>query len=266
MELEDSISALINLGWSEYESKVYAALINEGKSTASQIAKVSKVPQNRVYQILDKLSDKGYVNRIQGKGSPAIFIGKEPQKVLAQVKEEHDFKVDSALKQLDLLQERSRVDSLPVSYTISGRREMNAQLNEIIKSAKEEISLVFDTIVEINLGNIAREINYAYSQGLNIRILTPQKGINDSYEKEALKRIKKELVKVSQENFANVIAIVDKTRVLFATYSRVSEETEEKNFLGIYIEDSNLAIMFNNIFENSWNNANNIEKFLTNTD
>ena len=255
MELNHSITPLIALGWSEYESKVYSALVNEGKSTASHVAKVSSVPANRVYQILDRLSDKGYVRRIQGKGSPAVFIAKEPGEVLAEIEKEHKSLISDAKNSLDQLLERSTREYNPLAYTISGRKEMNSQLGEIIRNTEHEVLLALDTLAELNLGNIVKGLNRLHNNKARVSILTPPTGINDSYEKEALAKIKPIEVRVSTDPFSNILLISDEEGILFATYSKTSEITEEKNFVGLYTQDINLAKMFRRMFMDSWDRA-----------
>jgi len=255
VEINESVTSLISLGWSEYESKVYSALINEGKSTASHVSKVSSVPANRVYQILDRLSDKGYVRRIQGKGSPAIFIAKPPSEVLDEMEMIHKDLLQTAKNSLEQLLERSTRDYNPLAYTISGRKEMNSQLGEIIQNTEHEVLLALDTLAELNLGNIVKGLNTLQASNARISILTPPTGINDSYEKEALERIKPIEVRVSEDPFSNVLLISDEEGILFATYSRTSEITEEKNFVGLYTQDINLAKMFKRMYIDSWERA-----------
>src|SRR3989344_7793587 len=57
-------SALTNLGLTEGESKVYLALLKQGSSTVGPIVKEAKVAYSNIYEILDRLLEKGLVSFI----------------------------------------------------------------------------------------------------------------------------------------------------------------------------------------------------------
>jgi len=50
-----------NVGMSEYEADVYFALIQKGKQSMKELADVSGVPKQRVYDIVDDLREEGFV-------------------------------------------------------------------------------------------------------------------------------------------------------------------------------------------------------------
>lgn len=58
MKKEEIIEMLRNFELSEYEAKIYAALVFSGPCKVSSISKESGVPQSKVYEILDRLSNK----------------------------------------------------------------------------------------------------------------------------------------------------------------------------------------------------------------
>ncbi|MBO2944633.1 TrmB family transcriptional regulator [Paenibacillus sp. F411] len=60
---------LLQFGYSQYESKVYETLVTQGEAMdASGIVKLSGVPKAKVYEVLDRLVDKGVVmDTISGK-------------------------------------------------------------------------------------------------------------------------------------------------------------------------------------------------------
>jgi len=48
-------------GLGDYESKTYSALLFIGPSKVSEISKESKVPQSKIYEVLEKLMEKQLV-------------------------------------------------------------------------------------------------------------------------------------------------------------------------------------------------------------
>lgn len=71
------LSRLQDLGLTEYESKVYLALVQHGKLNAKDISTYSGVPQNRVYETVETLKSKGLCDIIPG--SPKGFEAFEPE-------------------------------------------------------------------------------------------------------------------------------------------------------------------------------------------
>src|SRR3989344_4799497 len=56
--------SLINLGLTDGESKVYLALLKLGSSTVGPIAKEAKVAYSNIYDILERLLEKGLISFI----------------------------------------------------------------------------------------------------------------------------------------------------------------------------------------------------------
>ena len=53
---------LTEIGLSDSEKKVYLALLELGDSTRSDIVNRAKVTGSKVYELLEKLQDKGFVS------------------------------------------------------------------------------------------------------------------------------------------------------------------------------------------------------------
>ena len=256
IELEDAIRSLTALGWSEYESKTYSALVQQGKSTASQIAKKSQVPANRVYQILEKLTGKGHVKRISATmGGPSVYVAVNPQDVLDRDQNEHIKRITVAKNALSELQERETDIDFPVTYTIFGRPELNVYLRDIIDNANEEILLAVDTLLEIRHGGFA-ELLLQKKDDCDIKILTTPRGVNDAYEKEVLKMLEKIDILVTEDSFSTILIVVDSTSILFCSYAYPSySEDATRGHFGVHLEDKKTAKMFVKMFNDSWSSA-----------
>lgn len=70
------IDDLKEIGLSGYEAKAYRALIEAGEQTGRQVAELSKVPPTRVFDILQKLQEKGLVQLVQQK--PMVWMAIKP--------------------------------------------------------------------------------------------------------------------------------------------------------------------------------------------
>ncbi len=68
--------ALLELGLTHYEIKVYVTLLSQGYLTASEVSKISKIPFSKVYDVLSNLQNKGFV-RVE-ESRPAKYYPTEP--------------------------------------------------------------------------------------------------------------------------------------------------------------------------------------------
>ena len=55
------VEMLRGYGLCGYEAKAYFALLAVGESKAGQLARKSSVPQSKIYEVLESLNDKGFV-------------------------------------------------------------------------------------------------------------------------------------------------------------------------------------------------------------
>ena len=72
MELEETVELLREFGLNTYEAKCYLALLKIERGSASEVARVSGVPHQRVYDSLSSLEEKGFVQVINKK--PKFFV------------------------------------------------------------------------------------------------------------------------------------------------------------------------------------------------
>lgn len=60
------IDKLRKIGFTDYESKVYLALVGADQLTGYEVAKLSGIPKSNAYSALNSLTDKGFAYRVVG--------------------------------------------------------------------------------------------------------------------------------------------------------------------------------------------------------
>ena len=55
------ISRLKNFGMTANEAKIYAALLSTNVEKASEIARATRIPRNKVYEVAESLGKKGFI-------------------------------------------------------------------------------------------------------------------------------------------------------------------------------------------------------------
>lgn len=78
-------SILENIGFTKGEIKVYVALLELGSSTSGPIITKSKVSRSKVYEILERLKEKGVVSEVI-KDQVRYFQSLTPKKILEYLK------------------------------------------------------------------------------------------------------------------------------------------------------------------------------------
>lgn len=131
---------LQKLNFSEKEAKIYLALLDLGKATASQIARRAGINRSTAYVVLDILANKGLVN-ILGKEPKQEYIAESPKKILENIKEQIQKDQQSlreAEKFLPELESLHNLDNRPKVKFYEGEKGL-IEVYETTLTAKEDI-------------------------------------------------------------------------------------------------------------------------------
>lgn len=77
------VQKLTTLGLSEYEARAYIALLRSHPATAYEVSRESGIPSSKIYQVLDKLDDRGMV-ALATTGKVRQFMPLAPEEVLGR--------------------------------------------------------------------------------------------------------------------------------------------------------------------------------------
>jgi HTH-type transcriptional regulator, sugar sensing transcriptional regulator len=106
---------LVQLGLTSYESKAYLALMRRDSATAADVARLARVPRQRIYDVLATLVQKGLVS--QRPGQPAKYSAVSPEFAIERL-------LLNRREELDRLERESGelLETLGPAYA-AGRRE-----------------------------------------------------------------------------------------------------------------------------------------------
>jgi predicted DNA-binding transcriptional regulator len=135
------VESLKTLGLTEYEAKVYSALVLFDRTEVKQIYEYLDAPKPSVYQSLKTLSDKGLVQVINAK--PAVYRAVPPKIALKHLTEIHREAEDTALLELEEL-EKSRVEreTPDALWTLYGNENIGHSMEELLGKAKKSLKLL----------------------------------------------------------------------------------------------------------------------------
>jgi len=136
------IESLKTLGLTEYEAKVYSALVLFDRAEVKQIYEYLDAPKPSVYQSLKTLTDKGLVQVVNAK--PAIYRAIPPVIALNHMTDVHRKAEEAALTDLeDLAASRVDAEDNPeIIWTLFGVENVEHSIEELIQGATRSLKMV----------------------------------------------------------------------------------------------------------------------------
>ena len=115
--MDQAVENLARLGLREYEAKIYVALVGLGEANVRSIHEVSGVPRPRVYDVLNALDARGFIEIRQG--SPLMYRAVRPDIVVSFLKKDLDSAASESVKALEALSVDARQNYSPIWYVHS---------------------------------------------------------------------------------------------------------------------------------------------------
>lgn len=139
---------LQELGFKDYESKVFLVLLKGGVLGATEIAKKAKIPRTAVYDILKSFSEKGYCNEIEtNKISKFEIIN--PEIILDKIKSDYEYRTKDKIRSLIATFEELKPlyktekskddDAINIELIRGFNQHRHIKFIELFKQAKKEI-------------------------------------------------------------------------------------------------------------------------------
>ncbi len=153
---EKTVRALKDLGLTEYETASYLVLVEKGPMSASEISAKSRVPYSRIYDVLTRLEEKGFVQVRRAR--PTVYFAKAPTEVVRLVRLAWEDKIDKSSKvvvgELQPRFEREVQATTRDVWVMHGKASILAKAIEMLTSAREEVKLSIPNL-DADLGDIA---------------------------------------------------------------------------------------------------------------
>ncbi len=227
--------ALKSIGLNLYERKIFVALLARGVATAAEVSEIAGVPRSRSYDILESLSDKGFVMVQPSK--PIKYVALEPKEALERTKQNLEKNHREMIDRIEKMKGSSIVEELQVIYsqglnlvqptemtgTLKGRYIIDRQLRSAFKAAKSQIDIL---TTEQGLSDLYskhfRVLKKIARSGVKLRILS---NTSDNTVANAFNEIG-ELKKLSEP--AGRMAIIDGQSMLMSlTDDKDVHETQD---------------------------------------
>ncbi len=277
--MNEIIQQLKKLGFTEYESKVFVAVLKGNLMSASEIADEAGVRRTEVYAFLKSFVERGYCNEIETNSvtkyemiDPDIIMDKLERVIIKRNLEEienlkNTFKVLKPLYKT-LESEKSKIVNIELIRGYNQHRE--SKFMELFKQAKHEILFMIKLELQVSdeLDDMAKEF---FARGGVIKSI---------YETDTTFKVKKgeswttgtmqDLIKVTSkfESYGEQVKL-SKVRVPNMTifdgetvFMNINDKTVPKhNEADIIVKNKDYALNMVQVFESYWKSSLTIKDF-----
>ena len=277
--MDEIIQKLKNLGFTDYESKVFLAVLQGRLMSASEIAEAARIRRTDIYSILKRFVKKGYCNQIETNSvtkfeliNPDIIFDKIEGKInKTREKEIKDLKdVFSEIKPLYRSRDNGENNVVNVELIRGYNQHREAKFINVFREAKKEILFMTrpEYMVSGEVDNIAVKF---ISKGGVIRSVYEANGgfklkkngnwkegtVNDLIENVRSFTAYGEQVRLCGEKVPN-ITVFDRETV----FMNINDGTVPKhNEADIIIRSPNFADSMVLVFESFWKKSQEPDKF-----
>jgi len=233
------IEELMALGFTENEAKTYLELLKNNSVTTTYLAKKLNLHRGYIYEILDKLIEKGVVSSIKKNGKKH-FEAFPPNEILAYIEEQklkmnqYESNFKKILPELNTLKSKEEMKQKVLLF--EGKKALKSILVDVINCKKE--LFVFGAA-----GKFPREMGPYYflwnkqrvknKIKLNIIYNSKETGLQEKtkYEKEL---VNKRFIDFDRNNPTNVMLYSDKIIIVIWMESPIITMIQSKEAYSMY--------------------------------
>src|SRR5512147_876894 len=167
MELLGNLTAI---GFTEYEAKVYMALLRDNPANGYQVSKRSGVPRSMVYESLGRLYARGAVLTTAGEEKSTLYRPLPPDVLLDRYDQEQRHLISDLRDGLRALHTAADEDHV---WSVTGRSSVLSYAGQMIRRAKQDVWLVVN---DAALETLRPQIAAASKRGLQLGTLLTGQG------------------------------------------------------------------------------------------
>lgn len=263
---QETLDALKNIGLNLYERKLYSALIARGTSNVGELSELASVPRSRAYDVLESLSEKGFV--IIKHAKPMQYVAVDPVVAMDKakqiindnykgtVKRMDSFSASESMKELTNLYKSgvSLVDPSELSGSFKGSYSMGLHMNMMIKGADNYINMIMTAPGVKGLWeNHSKLLQKAKRNGVKIKITAPVTADNKDNIDEMSKIVEFRDLKSSKYTLpSGRMVVVDGKQVFFGLTD--DSETHDSQDVAFWSASSHFSENFaQTMFDMVWN-------------
>lgn len=139
---EKMLSALQKLGLTHYSAKTYVVITTFGPIDATRIAEESNIPRTKIYDVLNKLEQDGWIN--VKKGRPMLFTARDPRDIIEERKSDLFTEIDSLSDEMSMIYDQQIKKELPNAWLIHGKNNITRKSLDMVSKAQKSVMMIGD--------------------------------------------------------------------------------------------------------------------------
>lgn len=179
---DKTIHSLQKLGLSTYEAQVYRSLSTIITGTPSEISTESQVPRSKVYDVLRRLNEKGYIDVERGRPlkytivPPRDIFNKEKEKLIEELNETeqnlnntYENQISQVQAPMWLIHNTEKIIKKELEIILRTKKTLNMRIGFLFEGEAKQLNDAFQKIsknVEINI--LASPYCYVNHEKINI--------------------------------------------------------------------------------------------------
>jgi sugar-specific transcriptional regulator TrmB len=255
---ESQLNALLHLGLTEYESRLYLVLVKMGPIKASELSFRAQIPRTKAYGAINELERKGLLQIIPGK--PEVYSPASPGEVLMPIVNKLSRQLTEAetvVENLMLTFESNRFvkrdgpKEADGFWEIQGRPGVINKLNQIFSDARKSVNYCTSATGLVRAYKAHCDIlEKASDRGVAVRIMSPVNSTNAVVAREIAEVLEfKSLDKPFGQNFVTV----DSRELIVMETLPEDLRTDQGADKGIWTTNRLVVELHGELFERLWN-------------
>jgi len=170
---EEARKILREVGLTDYETRAYLILLERGVMTASEVSEHGSVPYSKVYETLNSLERKGWIEAERGR--PSRYFPKSPSEALEVARLRLEDMVSGwrrvVLGELQPLYERRELLEKPDIWILRGEFSVLAKLREMLSGARKELMVAAPVFAKDFVGAVVSMLSQLWDSGVNVHVM-----------------------------------------------------------------------------------------------
>lgn len=258
---QDRMGRLREFGLSEYAARAYLALLDLGIAEARDVSSLSKVPQAKIYHVLEQLHEKGLVvvlPEFPKKYAPVPF-----EEYLDRLYEEHRKAASTIETERDDLAELFRVTGdtdvgdRGFFTVLRGRRNVLSKVEEMLAECKRDLLVVGTHGSAERSAKLMPEMRRAHERGVALRFLVPlEPGTLDAFGKvRGVAEVRARELSETEQSGRVAIVVADGRSAFIIHFVPDDGSLANGKDVGVFTDQEAMVAAIHAIVEPHWHRA-----------
>ncbi|MGF7119253.1 TrmB family transcriptional regulator [Methanobacterium oryzae] len=166
---EKMISALQKLSLTNYGAKTYIVITNFGPIDAAKIAEEASIPRTKIYAVLTKLEEGGWINVEHGR--PKLFTARDPRGIIDERRSDLLTEIDSLSDEMSMMYDQQIKKEIPKVWLIQGNNNITAKSFDMVSKANKSIMMLGDLYFPEEVESLKSLVLKAKRNNISFRII-----------------------------------------------------------------------------------------------